>query len=64
MPNTVTVFMTDEEAKRYVALQKYNALIGLLESIKAFDVKSGTITIHFDSLGRIKTVDKQEFYHL
>jgi hypothetical protein len=61
---TITVFMTDEEAKRYVAFQKYYLLVGLLESIKALDVKSGSIEIHFDHLGQIKSLEKHESYHI
>ena len=61
---TITVLMTDEEAKRYVAFQKYYLLVGLLDSINALDLKSGSIEIHFDHEGRIKNLEKHENYHL
>jgi hypothetical protein len=64
MTPTITVFMTDEEAKRYVAFQKYYLLVGLLDSIKTLDVKGGSVEIHFDHAGQIKSLEKHELYHL
>ena len=32
--------------------------------MKAFDIKNGSVTLHFDSLGRIKTLEKKESYHI
>lgn len=37
-------------------------LIKLLESINAFEIKSGSITIHFDSNGKIVNIEKKEHY--
>lgn len=37
-------------------------LIKLLESIKAFDMKSGSITIHFNSNGQIVNIERKEFF--
>jgi len=59
---TTTVFLTEEEAILFVKFQKHRALMGLLESIHAFDVKAGSVTIHFTKLGEIAGVDKQEHY--
>ena len=64
MKDQITVFMTDIEAQQFVVFQKYHALVGLLESIKAFDVKSGSVEIHFDHMGRIKSLEKHESFHL
>ena len=64
MTPTITVFMTDEEAKRYVAFQKYYLLAGLLDSIKALDIKGGSVEIHFNHNGEIKSVEKHELFHL
>lgn len=62
MITTIPVFLTEDDAKQFVSFQKHRALIGLLESIKAFDVKAGSVTIHFGSEGEIKTVEKHEFF--
>ena len=37
-------------------------LIKLLESIKAFDIKSGSVTVHFGPDGTISKVDKIEHF--
>lgn len=58
------VFLTEEEAKRFVSFHKYYLLIGALESINALDVKSGYVQINFDALGRIQSVDKHEHHKI
>ena len=59
---TTAVYLTEHEAQMFLNFQKHYALIGLLESIKAFDIKGGNITIHFNKLGQIQSVDKKEFF--
>ncbi len=58
------VQLTPYEAQSFIAFQKHRALIGFLESIKAFDLRDASLTLHFNSLGEIKTVDKHEFYRV
>lgn len=54
------IFLTPEEAILFVQFQKHFALVQLLESIKAFDIKNGSVTLHFDSYGKIASIDKNE----
>lgn len=61
---TTTVYLTDHEVLQFVQFQKHYSLINLLESIKAFDIKSGSVTIHFNKLGEIKGVDKNETFSI
>lgn len=61
-PNVTVVELTPLEAQTFIAFQKHRALIGMLESIKAFDIKGGSVTIHFSRLGEIISVDKQEHF--
>lgn len=56
--------MTPEETKLFIEFQKRYAFVKLMESINAFDVKSGSVTIHFNNLGEIASVDKQQHYRL
>jgi hypothetical protein len=56
--------LTKRDAEMFIEFQKHYALIGLLNSIKAFDIKGGSVTIHFGSMGEIKTVDKHEYYRV
>ncbi len=60
-PLTV-VELTELEAQQFIRFQKHRTLIELLESIKAFDIRSGSVTINFSKLGEIVSVEKQEHY--
>lgn len=57
-----TVELTNEDALLFVAFQKRYALIKLLESIGAFDIKNGSITLNFGPAGEIGSVDKNIHY--
>lgn len=59
---TTAIYLTDNEAKQFVDFQKHYTLIGLLQSINAFDIKSGSVTIHFDKIGAIKGIEKHEVF--
>ncbi len=61
---TTRIELTNEEALLFVQFQKRYAFMKLLESLNAFDIKSGFITIHFDNLGGIGSVDVQKHYRL
>lgn len=56
------IYLNQEEAMLFVAFQKRYAFIELLESLKVFDIKSGSITVNFDSLGAIGSVDIQRHF--
>lgn len=62
LTDTTTVSLTSAEANLFVTFQKHFSLIQLLESIGAFNVKSGSVTIHFNALGQIGSIDKQQHY--
>lgn len=64
MEQLTTIQLTDNEALLFVTFQKHHALIGLLESIGALNVKNGSITINFDNLGRIGSIEKQENFRV
>ena len=55
-----TVNLTDEEALSFVRYQKHRLFIEKLEAMKAFDIKDGSITIHFGSIGEIRQIEKHE----
>lgn len=59
-----TIELTVEEALLFVTFQKHHALVAFLESINAFDLKSGSVTIHFDAIGRISTAEKVQHYRV
>lgn len=52
-----TIQVTEEEAKMFVMMQ-------LLRSLGVFDIKSGSVTIHFDKQGQIGGVEVKKTYNL
>jgi len=55
--------LTPIEAESFIIFQKHRALIGLLESMGAFNIRNGSIEIHFSRLGEIVSVDKHEHFN-
>jgi len=43
---------------------QYDILFIALDKMKAFDIRNGSVTLHFDSLGRIKTIEKKESFRI
>lgn len=58
--NTVaytTIQLSSKDAMEFVKFQKHYALVELLDSLGAFEIKNGSVEIHFDSMGQIGSVD-------
>ena len=64
IPILTQVQLSDEDARQFVRFQKHRSLIDLLESVGAFDIKNGNITLHFGMNGEIKTIDRHEYFHV
>ncbi len=64
MENETTITISKEEARLFVEFQKRFAFMKLLESIGAFQMKSASLTVNFDPLGRIASLQKNEHYKL
>ena len=61
---TTNITLTPEEAVLFIEFQKRHAFIELLVSIGAFDIRNGSITIHFDQFGKIGTIKKEQNFKL
>lgn len=57
MQNLTSVQLTPEEALLFIQFQKRFSFMQMLESVGAFDIRSGSVEIHFDNLGGIGSVD-------
>lgn len=57
-----SVFLSEDDAIMFVNFQKHYAFIRTLEAVGAFDLKSGSITIHFDNMGAIGSIEKQQHF--
>lgn len=62
MENTVTIILDTTEAGKFKLFQKYFVAFSLLESVGAFNIKNGSITLDFDSFGQIRSVRKEEMF--
>lgn len=60
MDKKVTVELTDYEAKQFVSFQKHRDLFEMLEHVKFFDLKNGSLELHVDAFGKVMVIDKHE----
>lgn len=56
------IYLTSEEALLFVEFQKRFAFIQALNSIGAFDIKGGSLEVHFDALGQIGSMAIHRHY--
>lgn len=64
MEKETVITISKEEAKLFVQFQKRFSFMQLLESIGAFDMKSASLTVNFDGMGKIASLQKLEHYKL
>lgn len=62
MNNQTIITLSEQEALLFIEFQKRHAFFKLLESVGAFNIRSGSIKINFDSLGCIGSVEKMEYF--
>jgi len=62
--NTVIITLSEDDARLFVEFQKNYNLFKLLDSVKAFDIRDGSIRIHFNHLGQIGVIDKFESFRI
>ncbi len=59
-----TIELSNEDAALFLEFQRRYAMIRLLVTIGAFDIKSGSITIHFANTGEVMSVDKVQHHRI
>lgn len=62
MEQTVTIILNTIDTEKFRLFQKHYVLFGLLESIGLSEVRNGSITLDFDSEGRIRDIKKLMTY--
>lgn len=60
MQELTKIELTSEEALLFIQFQKRYAFIKLMESINAFDTKDGSVTINFNRVGLILSIEKHQ----
>lgn len=63
MINPVTVFMTEEEAQKFLLFQKRYEVFEELEKAKAFDIQYGEVVMSFVKGGLLSITKKEVVYH-
>lgn len=60
----IQIDLTLEDAELFKRFQQRYLFMQLLESVKAFDIRSGSLEVHFNAQGEIAMVEKHECYKI
>lgn len=60
MNDEITIFLTTPEAIQFRSFQQFHETFALLVKQGVFDVKNGSITMHFDSKGDIQRIERKD----
>ena len=60
----IAVNLNEHDAELFLKFQKHFALIDMLEQVGAFNIRDGSIRIHFNHQGDIGVIEKQETFRL
>lgn len=63
MNKDITIFLTEEEAKKFVLFQKHFNDFMLLVDKQVFDQKNCAVTMHFDQFGTLQTIQRADFLY-
>jgi hypothetical protein len=58
----IVVELNEEDARLFTMFQEHHDFIKLLKNIGVFNIKNGSVTVHFSHVGEIVSVDKQEHF--
>lgn len=60
MNTDVTIILTTPEAMLFKDFQQFHATFALMASRGVFDVKGGSVTLHFDGNGEIQRIERKD----
>ncbi len=60
MSEEVTLILTTPEAIMFRDFQAFHEAFALLVAKGVFDVKNGSVTLHFDALGNIAKIERKD----
>lgn len=58
--DNITIILTTPEAILFREYQEFHQTFALLCTKGVFDMKNGSVTIHFDSAGTIKKIERHD----
>jgi hypothetical protein len=59
----IAIYIPDEDAKKFILFQKHYDLFTLLLDKGIFDQKNCAVTLHFDSGGVLKTIQRNDYLY-
>lgn len=60
MQNDVTIILSTPEAHLFRDFQQFHTTFALLAQKGVFDVKGGSVTLHFDAQGLIQKIERHD----
>ena len=63
MNKDITIFLNEEEAKKFILFQKHFKDFMLLVNKGVFDQKNCAISLHFDQNGTLQTIQRADFLY-
>ncbi len=60
----IKIEITEEDAKLFTEFQRRYIFMKMLESVDAFEIKNGSVTIHFNNLGEVGSIDVNKHLRL
>lgn len=58
-----TIILTNEDAEKFKKFVKYYDVFDLLLRKKVFEQKSASISLNFDHLGKLQTIQRQDLLY-
>ena len=59
----VAVYMPDAEAQQFLQFKEHYDKVTILIKSGAFEVRNGSVVMHFDSTGTLKAVNRADFLY-
>lgn len=60
--NLIAIYLSPEESASFLLFQKHYVAFKMLESVGAFNIRTGSVRIDFDKEGQIKGIDVNQMY--
>lgn len=62
-PTEITIFATDETARKFLLFQEYFEVFNLMLEKKVFEQKKAAVTLHFDHNGTLQVIERADFLY-
>lgn len=59
----IAVFIPNEEARRFLLFKQHFDVFNILLDNSVFDIRNGSVALHFDSLGTLQTIQRADILY-